>query len=887
MRESRRPEAEAVLAAMQPEHRGRLRIFLGAAAGVGKTYAMLAAARQRQAEGVEVVVGLVETHGRAETELLLEGLEVLPRRAVSYHEHTFGELDLDGLLARRPRLALVDELAHSNVAGSRHGKRYADVEELLEAGIDVYTTVNIQHLESLNDVVAQITGVRVRETVPDRVFERADEIELVDLSPDDLLSRLAEGKVYVPQMAEQARARFFRPGNLAALRELALRQAAQRAGGQVRSYMALHGIDGPWPTEERLLVCVSPSPLSPRLVRAARRMADSRQCPWLAVYVETPRHVHLPDADRDRAAATLRMAEELGAQVLTVTGERVVDALVDVARRHNVTEIVVGKPERPPWRELLGGSIMLDLIHKCGDIAVFVVTAKEEAAEPQRARPPRAAPAAETWAGVLLSVLAAGLLAAWLRELVTLPNLSMIFLLPVLLAAVRWGLVPAITAAVLSLLIYDVFFVVPYYTLTVAQPQDLLALIMFLVVAVLTSDLTARLRAQVAAAKRRETATAALYSLSRDIAAAQGLESVAEAVATRLHELLEAGVVVLVRENEALAVRAACPAELVLTEAERAAAAWAWQHDREAGWSTDTLPGIAWLCLPLRTARSRLGVLALKPDSPALPLPDQRRLWSALATQAALAIERALLAQIETRAQALSEADRLKTALLSMVSHDFRSPLASIQAAASSLRQDAAPVSAEDQDELLSVITGETERLNHVIENILALSRLESGGWRPQVEPTPVAELIGAALESVGRRNNARVTVRLAPEVDEVEADPVQWVAVLHNLIENALKYSAEPAPVELVVSAAGDRVRFEVRDRGPGLPTGDEARVFEPFYRGPAMRESATPGVGMGLAICRGLVEAHGGTVVALPRPGGGTVFRAELPRTAGEPSG
>jgi K+-sensing histidine kinase KdpD len=533
-----RPSPEALLA--EQEGRGRLRIFLGAAPGVGKTYTMLEAAHVRKQEGVDLIVGVVETHGRPETEELLQDLEIVPRRQIEYRGKVLAEMDLDAILARRPQLVLVDEFAHTNVPGSRHPKRYLDVEELLAAGIDVYTTVNIQHLESLNDAVAQITSIRVRETIPDRLLDDAAEIELVDLSPEELLQRLREGKVYVPDQAQRAIQRFFRLGNLTALRELALRRTAECVDERMQTYMQAHAIPGPWPACERIMVCVSPSPLSPRLVRVARRMADRRHAEWMAVYVETPRHHRLSNAERDRVAQTLRLAEQLGGE------------------------------------------------------------------------------------------------------------------------AVTWGLWPAIVAAILSMLVYDFGFVQPMYTFTVPSPQDLLALSIFLIVAVLTSHLTARVRDQAEMAKRREARTAALYALSREVASATGLQEVLEAIVTQVSHILNAQVVVLLPEAGRLVLRAAQPSTITLTEVERATATWAWQHNQPAGRGADTLPGGDWFYQPLSTAQGTLGVVGLQFETPDSVLsPAQRRLLDALAGQAAVAIERARLVEEREQSRLASERERL------------------------------------------------------------------------------------------------------------------------------------------------------------------------------------------------------------------------------------
>ncbi len=643
MTDDSRPTPEALLASLATAGRGRLKVFLGAAPGVGKTYAMLTAAREKHEQGADLVVALVETHRRAETEALLTGLPVLPRRAVAYRGTTLDELDLDAVLARRPALVLVDELAHTNAPGGRHAKRYLDIEELLAAGIDVWTTVNVQHVESLNDAVAQITGVRVRETVPDGFFESADEVEVIDLPPAELLERLNEGKVYVPEYAAAAVQHFFRPGNLAALRELALRHVASRVGDRVRTYMRAHAILGPWPTTERIVVCVSPSPHSPSLVRTAARRAQARHCDWTAVYVKGARHYHLADADRDRVAATLHLAEELGGQAETVPGEDVAAELVRYARAANATEILIGKSLASRWRELLQGSIVYDLIRDSGHIDVYVVTGSASAPAATASGRGQSAEGANchAYAGSSMAVLLAGGLAALMARSLALPNLSLLFVLPVLYSACTWGLGPSVYSAVACLLVYDFFFVPPYHTFTISNPQDVLAAFMYLLVALTSSRLTARVRDQAEAARRREEQTSAMYGLARRTAAAAALSDVLEAVVTEVARSLNARVAVLLPADQELRQAATSAADIQLDGHDLAAATWAWQHGQPAGYGSHTLPGIPWYCLPLQTGERCVGILAVQWLAPGRPMsPTQRRLLEALAALAAVAIER-------------------------------------------------------------------------------------------------------------------------------------------------------------------------------------------------------------------------------------------------------
>src|SRR5262245_35061177 len=655
-----RPSPEAFLAAAAREERSRLKVFVGAAPGVGKTYAMLQAARERARDGVDVAVGVVETHGRVETEALLDGLEVVPRQAIAYRGQTLTEMDLDAILARRPELVVVDELAHTNAPGSRHPKRWLDVEELLDAGIAVYTTVNIQHLESLNDVVAQITGVRVRETIPDRILDRADEVKLIDLSPEELIQRLQEGKVYVPEAAERALRNYFQPANLTALRELALRETAEHVDEQMRAHRRERAAADTWAVSERVLVAVSGSELSERLVRAARRMAERRGVPWLAVFVEPPRFADRPEAERERVHRALRLAEQLGGEAVTIPGRSVPEDLLRFARERNVSEIILGKPVRSRWREWWTGSVVDEVIRHSGAIDIRVVSgdrigpAREAA---PLAAAPRRAGRRGAYAFAAAAIVIAGVVAAGLMAVLPLDDPSLVFLAAVLLSAVVGGLGPSIFASILGLLVYDFFFVDPRLTLTVTKPQDLLSLFVFLLVAVLTSNLTSRVRDQAEAARRRERRTAALYAFARDIAAAAGVDELLRVVVEHIAREFGAQAVLMIPEGGRLVVRARQPPDVDLPESERATATWVLEHQQPAGRGTDTLPGGAWQHVPLCTVRGPVGVLArLDPETASAPLPlPQRQLLEAMAGQAAVAIERSRIDAV-LHAQAKVEA---------------------------------------------------------------------------------------------------------------------------------------------------------------------------------------------------------------------------------------
>ena len=668
-----RPNPDALLTRVQAEEaqqaRGKLKIFFGAMAGVGKTYAMLEAAHARRADGMDVVVGWVDTHGRAETAALLQGLEVLPRRAVAYRGTALDEFDLDAALARRPALLLVDELAHTNASGSRHAKRWQDVEELLDAGIDVYTTVNVQHLESLNDVVAQITSVVVRETVPDSMLEQADEVELIDLPPDDLLQRLREGKVYVPEQARRALDHFFHKGNLIALRELALRRTADRVDAQMQVYRRTHEITETWPTTERILVCVSPSPLSARLVRAARRMAALLRAEWLAVYVETPAHLRLPEADRERVIHTLRLAEQLGAETVTLSGQSVSEEIVTYARTRNVSKIVVGKPLRPRWREIVFGSVVDELARNTDDIDVYVISGEHDDSRPPSTRPPDHT---SDWAayGWALAVVLLCTVLDWLMfPVFEKANLVMVYLLGVTVVAVRGERLAAIMASVLSVAAFDVFFVTPYWSFAVTDLEYLVTFAVMLVVALVISTLAVRLRQQAEAARQHERRTAALYAMSRELASTRDTDGLLQAAARHIHEVFESQVSLLLPDAtghlrpwddaaDGQSHGLGGPVLFALDTKEQSVAQWVYVHRQMAGLGTATLPSAAALYVPLLAARGAVGVLGVRPVQPRrLQAPEQLHLLETFANQIALVLERATLAEAAQHAQVQSETE--------------------------------------------------------------------------------------------------------------------------------------------------------------------------------------------------------------------------------------
>ena len=884
MSTERRPDPDELLARVKKaetrQARGKLKIFFGAAAGVGKTYAMLEAAREQRAQGVDVVVGWVDTHGRAETEALLGDLEILARRPLEYHGTTIREFDLDAALARRPALMLVDELAHTNAPGSRHAKRWQDVLELLDAGINVYTAMNVQHVESLNDVVARITGVIVRETVPDSIFEHTDEVELIDLPPDDLLHRLRDGKIYVPDQAREAAENFFRKGNLIALRELALRVTAQHVDAEMRHYMRDHAIHGTWPVRERLLVCIGPSPSSIRLVRAAKRMAEGLGAEWIVAYVETPAQTRLSQDARDRVAQTMRQAEQLGAETHTLTGARMSDEILAFARARNVSKIVVGKPERPLWRRIAAGSIVDTLVQGSGEIDVYVISGDRD--EP-RPLPPRAWQPQTEWAPYVAALVAVAIATAiaWaMFPYFAVSNLIMVYLLGVIIVATRYGRGGSLLATILSVAAFDFFFVPPYFTFAVSDTQYLVTFTVMLVVALVISSLAVRIRAQAESARERERRMASLYAMSRELAGARSVGALREAAVRHIAEVFGSRVVVLLPQPDGrLAPDEGDAAHFPLDASELAVSQWVHEHGQVAGQGTDTLPGASGLYLPLTGSRGGVGVLGVRPVDPRpLQAPEQLHQLEAFASQTALAIERAQLAEEAERAQVRAETERLRNSLLSSVSHDLRTPLASITGAASTLLENETHLDAGTRRDLLESLHEEADRLNRLVQNLLEMTRLESGTLQLHTEWHPVEEVVGAALGRFGKALARRaVTTRVPPDLPLVPMDDVLIEQVLINLLDNALKYTPAESPIEVSAEDGGGVVLIEVADRGPGLPAGEERRIFEKFHR--AETAPSQRGAGLGLAICRGIVHAHGGRIWAENRPGGGVSVRFTLP--------
>jgi two-component system sensor histidine kinase KdpD len=885
-----RPSPEALLAEARREEKGRLgrlKIFVGAAPGVGKTYEMLETARAKLKEGVDVVVGVAETHGRKETEALLEGFEVLPRKPTVYVNRILDEFDIDAALKRRPALILVDELAHTNVPGSRHPKRYQDVEELLDAGIDVYTTVNIQHIESLNDVVAQITRVRVREIVPDEILDRAEAIKLVDLTPEELIQRLKEGKVYVPAQAERALKHYFSPANLTALRELALRRTAERVDEQLLEQMQARAIPGPWAAGERLLVCVSEDPRSTGLVRYAKRLADRLHAPWTALCVETARTLQLSEGERDRIADALRLAERLDGEAVTIPAKarRIADDVIGFAQKSNITHIIVGKSTRSRWFEIVHGSVVHDLVRRAGNISVHVIAGEELATEAS-ARPAvaTASPRAfepSPYVVALLAVAAALGVSLILQPTLGVENIDLLFLTAIVGVAVRYGLWPSLVASVAASLCYNFFFLPPSYTFTVTDPTNIAAFILFTILAVTVSHLAGRGRTQTVTALQRVRSIESLYAFSRKLASAGTLDDVLWATAHQIAAMLKVRAVLLLPGNGSIAVKGGFPPEDRLDEADLAAAKWAWEQRRPAGRDSDALPGAKWLFLPMRTGRGPIGIVGIcRDETGPLLRAEQRRLLDALADQGALAIERVHLVEDIERVRREAEADRLRSALLTSISHDLRTPLAAVLGAAGALRD--LPKSLDDaaKTDLLATIIDESERLNRFIANLLDMTKLESGAIVPNTAPHDLGEIVGSALERASKiLARHRVELAMPSDLPMVSVDPVLFEQVLFNLLDNAAKYAPAGTAIRIQGWGEGDAVRLEVIDEGYGIPAEDIERIFDKFHR-VEKGDQVRAGTGLGLSISRGFVEAMHGTITAGNRTDrSGAVFTITLP--------
>lgn len=873
----RRPSPDALLEAARRSEsgEGRLKVFVGAAPGVGKTYEMLQTAIARKRDGYDVVIGVVETHGRKDTEALLSGLEVVPRRRIEYKGQVLEEMDLEAIIARRPEIVLVDELAHSNAPGTKHPKRYLDVLDLLKEGIHVYTTVNIQHIESLNDVVAQITQVRVRETVPDSMFDRADDVKLVDLTPEDLIQRLKEGKIYLPRQAERALEHFFSPANLMALRELALRRTAERVDDQLLSQMQERAIEGPWAAGERILVCVSEDPRAPNLARYGKRLADRLHGQWTALYVESPRSLELKEDQRDRIAETLRLAQSLGGEAVTVPGGRrhIADEILQYALSNNITHIIIGKSTRSRWFELVNGSVVHDLVRRAGNISVHVIAGETESRpafrgpkwsdlwpSEQLSWPPYAIAGGATVFALLVGLL----IKPWLG----LESVDLVFLAAIVGVAIQFGLWPSVAASILSSLFYNFFFIPPLYTFTIADPRNVWAFLFFAAMAIGISNVAGRARSLAVIAIRRAKMTESLYGFSRKLTGVATLDDVLWAAAYQAALMLKVRVVLLLPENGALAVKTGYPPEDEIDSADLAAARWAWENDHPAGRGSDTLPGAKRLFIPMRTTRSRIGIIGIDSDKPGILLsPDERRLLDSLIDQTALAIERVLLVNEMDRAQRTAETERLRSALLTSLSHDLRTPLSAVIATAQTLRDMGGQFSEAQKAELLANILDESERLNRFIANLLDMTKLESGAVLAKTSLHNVSEVVGGALRRAGKiLADHKVELDLSPDLPMLELDDVLFEQALFNLLDNAAKYAPAKTTVRIIGRRIADQVSLEVLDEGDGIPPSDLEHIFDKFYR-IQKGDRVRAGTGLGLAIARGFIQAMHGSVVAANR--------------------
>ncbi len=885
--DSQRPDPDALLARVQDQERkaarGKLRIYFGASAGVGKTYGMLAAARKLHAEARELLVGVVETHGRSETALLLEGLDVLQLKTIDWRGKAISEFDLDGALARHPPLILVDELAHSNAPGSRHPKRWQDVEELLDAGIDVFTTVNVQHLESLNDVVGGITGIRVAETVPDTVFDRADEVVLVDIPAEELLARLKSGRVYQGDQAERASRNFFRKGNLIALRELALRRTADRIEDDVRAYRVEQSIDTIWKTGAALLACVGPRPGGDQVVRSTARLAGQLGTGWHAIYVETPSLQHLPAAQREQILGTLKLAQDLGATTAVLSAADVALACVEYARNHNLSKIAVGRGHPTwPWRTPHIGK----LAHYAPDIDLIEIGSAANGGAPAKA--PRAADGDSEAAGertrrrlwgygaAAAASIATALLATPLLAYLDLANIAMMFLLVVLLVAVRFGRGPSVLATCVSVACFDFFFVPPRFTFAITDFQYMITFGVMLAVGLITGHLTANLRFQARVALHREARARALYEFARDLSGALQTEQVFETTRDVIERAFRARAVLLLPDaGGRLHLSTATSGAPALDDG---IAQWAFDHAESAGLGTDTLPASPIFYLPLVAPMRTRGVLAIEPQQRRwLLVPEQRQQLDTFAALAAIALERVHYIEVAQNALVNMESERLRNSLLAALSHDLRTPLTNLVGLSESLAG-SRPALSDAQLDMARSLHDESLRMSALVTNLLDMARIQSGEVKFNLEWHALEEVVGSALRaSAALLHDHLVSTSLPASLPLVRFDAVLLERVLCNLFENAAKYTPPGSGIEISAGVHGAWVTLKVADNGPGLPKGREEAVFEKFVRGE--RESAKPGVGLGLAICRAIVEAHGGKITAGASPTGGAALVVSLP--------
>ncbi|MBW4439084.1 MAG: sensor histidine kinase KdpD [Pleurocapsa minor GSE-CHR-MK-17-07R] len=888
MFDDERPDPDALLAAIQKsEHeksRGRLRVFLGMAAGVGKTYAMLETARQRKADGLDVVIGYVETHRRPETEALVGGFEVIPRAKLEYRGAVLEEMNVDAVLARAPALVLVDELAHTNAPGSRHAKRYLDVIELLEAGIDVWTTVNVQHFESRADTVQQITGVRVQETLPDSILDLANEIELIDLSPDDLRKRLAEGKVYTAERIETASNNFFRVGNLTALREMALRLTAERVDHQLQDYMAIKRIAGPWKSGERLMVAVGPSPFSEKLIRWTRRMAYNLEASWLAVYVETAQA--MSPAAKEQLARNLSLARSLGGEVVTITGHQVSEAVLRLAYQRNVTQIVMGKPQHSRLQTLLrGGSLVDRVIRASGDIDVYVVTGDDMQ---ESTTGPRLLPQLELhsppWAYITAVLIVSAVTLLDVLLVAALPWLGyqavgLTELLAVLMIAIYLGRGPALLAALISAVSWNFLFIEPRLTFTISQIQDVLLFFLYFIIAIFAGNLTARVRRQEQLARYTADRTLALYTLAHETATAGNMDDVLRTAVDQIGRIFRVDVAILLHDGSQMSGEKHVCSTMQPDEKELSVAMWVFDHGKPAGRYTDTLPLASAQFFPLLTPNRTVGVMGIRYRQDQRLAADEAALLETFISQVSLVIEREMLDEAAAQSAMLRESERLYTTLLNSISHELRTPIAAIKGAASGLSKSP---SASDRGALLHDIHSAADRLNRLVENLLDMSRLESGRLQIKRDWCDIGDIISVAVKNAGACDDHTVDIHLQRDLPLIQVDFVLIEQVVVNLLENACRYGGTTGTIRVSAEEDVSAIRVTVEDDGPGIPADKLDTIFDKFYRVPG---TPTGGTGLGLSICKGLVEAHGGSISAENRPQGGARFAFRLPLQGAPP--
>jgi two-component system sensor histidine kinase KdpD len=880
-----RADPDALLAKLHQDEHGKLTVFLGASAGVGKTYAMLLAAKERLTEGTKLVIGWLETHGRQDTEALVQGIPAVGPKLIDYQGRTYPEMDLDSILRLRPQIVLVDELAHTNISGSIHNRRYQDVEELLASGIDVYTTLNIQHIESLNDVVARITGIVMRETVPDSVLRDA-EIKLVDIPPEDLLKRLKEGKVYLPVQAQEAARNFFRIGNLTALRELVLRYATQQIDTDLETYMRAHAIPGPWPAAERVMVCVSESPLSSLLIRAAYRLAVSMKSPWIAVYVELPRSEVASDKEKTALAENLRLAEELGAEIVTIVGDNVADEIVRVARRRNVTHLLIGKPALTNIRQIFRGSVFSKILKQSEGLSVHIISERTQNT-PLTFTPRRAPSKIRPLPAVLTIVMVA--LIACLGKIVEpafgLVNVALGFLLPVMVSAILWGRYTALVGAFLAAICFDFLFIPPVFHFTVTDVRYLFSFVMFHMVAFVTGSLAGRLRHHAHEARKREIRISALYALSKIIAGTEGLDKVLTIAAERIAESANSDVVLLLADQSGeLMIKAQATPQGetkndFIDANEIAVATWVYHHGRIAGRGTDTLNGAKGLYVPLILDEKTIGAMAIRLHSNHKVVdPEKRHLIEAFANLIVLAIKRITLAEESKQAYLLQESERLWMALFNSLSHDLRTPLSSIIGAVTGLLEEGELFDKFSRTELLRTIEEEALRMNRLVGNLFDMARWQSGKVQLKKEWYDIMEIIGIALNDIRRSlHNRPVKIDIEPELPLIQIDRGLIEQVLVNMIDNAIKYSSNETEIIIRAFRQREELLVSVQDQGEGIPKTELHAIFDQFYRGKTSQ--AVKGTGLGLTICKAIIDAHGGRIWAESEKDLGTKITFTLP--------